>query len=149
MKNCNSSARTTAKYGSKSSLLFRQPCILAMLLLCAVFCQGQQLQKFEPTTGFIYSPGIQWTENKKQDSVIKIIIEKDTMIAVRNLLIYCLQEKSENDNANILLSMINLDYLKTIMKSKEFDFYLNEYKKAKAKNKKDRAKSFPQYGVRK
>ena len=37
MQNCNSSARTAAKQSSKSSLLFRQPCILAMLLLCAVF----------------------------------------------------------------------------------------------------------------
>ena len=41
MQNCNSSAGTTVKQSSKSSLLFRQPCILAMLLLCAVFCQGQ------------------------------------------------------------------------------------------------------------
>ena len=37
MQNCNSSARTTAKQSSKSSLLFRQLCILAMLLLAAVF----------------------------------------------------------------------------------------------------------------
>ena len=41
MQNCKSSARTTAKQSSKSSLLFRQPCILAMLLLCAVYCQAQ------------------------------------------------------------------------------------------------------------
>ena len=41
MQNQNTSARTAAKYGSKSSLLFRQPCFLAMLLLCAVFCQAQ------------------------------------------------------------------------------------------------------------
>ena len=37
MKNCKTSARTAAKQSSKSLLLFRQPCILAMLLLAAVF----------------------------------------------------------------------------------------------------------------
>ena len=41
MQNCKTSARTTAKQSSKSSLLFGQPCILAMLLLCAVYCQAQ------------------------------------------------------------------------------------------------------------
>lgn len=37
MQNCKTSARTAAQNGSKSSLLFRQPCILAILLLAAVF----------------------------------------------------------------------------------------------------------------
>ncbi len=37
MQNQSTSARTAAKKSFKCSLLFRQPCILAMLLLCAVF----------------------------------------------------------------------------------------------------------------
>lgn len=37
MQNQRTSVGTTAQKSSKSSLLFRQPCILAMLLLCAVF----------------------------------------------------------------------------------------------------------------
>lgn len=40
MQNCNSSARTAAKQSSKSSLLFRLPCILAMLLLAAGLLGG-------------------------------------------------------------------------------------------------------------
>lgn len=54
---------------------------------------------------------------------------------------------SENDNANILLSMINLDALKKIFKNKEFTFYLSEYKKAKSKNEKVRKKLYPAYSV--
>ena len=41
MQNQSTSARTTAKYGSKNSLLFRQAPILAILMLCAVYCQAQ------------------------------------------------------------------------------------------------------------
>lgn len=37
----NSSAGTAAQKSSKSSLMQRPAIILAMLLLCAVFCQGQ------------------------------------------------------------------------------------------------------------
>ncbi len=49
MQNCKSSARTTAQKSSKSPLLLRQPCILAMLMLCAVFCQAQlQLIGYAP-----------------------------------------------------------------------------------------------------
>jgi hypothetical protein len=117
-------------------------------MLCAVFCQGQEHQ-YKHKIGFIYSPGIQWTENKKQDSILDIIIEKDTMVAVRNLLTYCSQEKEEGDYARILLLMINLNYLQKVNKNKDFDFYLKEYRKSVAKNKKYRVKYFPEYSVRK
>ena len=127
-----------------------KPAIMAICLLAVVFInQAQetkiQVQEYDLQTGFIYSPGIRWIENEKQDSVLDIIIEQDTMVAVRNLLIYCLQEKDEGDNARVLLSMINLDVLKGMMKSKEFDFYLKEYRKTVAKNKKYRDNVFPQY----
>jgi hypothetical protein len=115
--------------------------VMAILMLFAVFCQGQIKIGIGTTkVGFIYSPGITWTENQKQDSVIDIFIEGDTMTAIRKLLIYCLQEKSENDNANILLLMINLDALKKMFNSKEFSFYLSEYRNVKTKNKKAREK---------
>lgn len=123
---------------------------LAILMLCAIFVNAQiKLSSEVPRIGFIYSPGISWTENQKQDSIINIFIEGDTMTAIRNLLIYCLQEKSENDYASILLSIINLDSLKKMFNSREFSFYLSEYRKAKAKNEKFRKKTYPMYGVRK
>ena len=144
------SAGTAVKKRSKCSLFARLPRLLAIPMLCAVFCQAQiSISSEEPRTGFIYSPGISWTENQKQDSVINIFIEGDTMTAIRNLLIYCLQEKSENDNANILLSMINLDHLKKMFNSKEFTFYLSEYRKVKSSNEKVRKKDYPMYDVRK
>ena len=150
MQNCKTSAGTAAQKSYKCSLLARLPLLLAILLLCAVSSQAQvSIGVGQSTTGFTYSPGIQWTENQKQDSVLKIYIEGDTMTAIRNLLVYCLQEKSENDNANIVLSMINLDYLKKIFKSKEFNYYLSEYAKAKAKNKKVRKRDYPMYEVSK
>ncbi len=37
MQNCKTSAGTAAQKSSKSTSLFRQPCILAMLLLAAVY----------------------------------------------------------------------------------------------------------------
>lgn len=117
--------------------------LIPLLTLCSLFCKGQiSISNDESTTGFIYSPGIQWTENSKQDSIVKIIIEGDTMRAVRNLLEYCTQENNENDNASIILSMINLNYLKKMFGSKEFNFYLKEYRKEVAKNKKARLKKF-------
>lgn len=97
------------------------------------------------STGFMYVKGVQWIENEKQDSIKNIVIEGDTMAAIRSLLVYCLQEKSENDYANLLLSQINLDYLKTMFKSKEFTYCLKEYRKVIAKNKKQRTKDFPTY----
>ena len=65
------------------------------------------------------------------------------MQVFRNLLIYCSQEKMENMYADLLLSMVNLDVLKEMMKSKEFDFYLNEYRKKVDKNRKYREKKYP------
>lgn len=124
--------------------------IAAILLLCAVTVKSQiKLSNMNVRTGFIYSPGISWTETQKQDSVINIFIEGDTMTAIRNLLLYCLQVKSENDNADILLSMINLDALKKMFNNKEFNFYLSEYRKAKAKNERVRKKIYPIHSVRK
>ena len=57
--------------------------LIALLMLCCTICKGQigMTDSFESTTTFIYSPGIRWTENKKQDSIVKIIIEGDTMEA--------------------------------------------------------------------
>ena len=119
-----------------------KPLIMLTLILfiLAVFCKPQIAVKVHTQcqTGFIYAPGITWTENKAQDSVIDIFIEGDTMTAVRNLLIYCMQEKNENDNAGVLLSMINLDHVKKLFNNKEFNFYLKEYRTAQAKNKKYR-----------
>ncbi len=122
--------------------------ILPILLLCAAFCQGQtqKINLFSSgdiTLSLSYSPGIEWTGNDRQDSVKSITIKGDTMTSVRNLLVYLLQEKEENDNARILLSMINLDQLKRVFKNKTFDFYLKEYKKTVDKNKKYRAENFP------
>lgn len=85
--------------------------------------------------GFIYVEGIMWTENRKQDSVIDIIIEGDTMTAIRNLLIYCLQEKQENDNAFYLLNTLNLDHLSKLINSEDFNFYLKQYRTSVKKNK--------------
>ena len=94
MQNCKTSAGTAAQKSYKCSLLARLPLLLAILLLCAVSSQAQvSIGVGQSTTGFTYSPGIQWTENQKQDSVLKIYIEGDTMTAIRNLLVYCLQEK--------------------------------------------------------
>lgn len=42
MQNQSTSARTAAKKSFKCSLLFRQPCILAMLFLCAVLSTEAQ-----------------------------------------------------------------------------------------------------------
>lgn len=42
MQNQRTSVGTTAQKSSKSRLLFRHPCILAMLLLCAVFSSEAQ-----------------------------------------------------------------------------------------------------------
>ncbi len=129
----------------KTSLL-----LIFAIVISTNICQSQIIigKAGEPINGFVYSPGIGWTENKTQDSVLRIVIEKDTMTAIRNLLNYCLQEKAENDNASILLSMINLEYLKTIVKRKEFNFYLAEYKKTVARNKKARNKLHPEYGIK-
>jgi len=116
-----------------------------LLILSMTFssvCYGQYSDSIIVTqgpTGFMYSEGIRWYENKKQDSVLDIIIEGDTMTAIRNLLVYCLQEKSEGDNARILLSMINLDELNKLFKNRDFNFYLKEYRKVVAKNKKEQA----------
>lgn len=120
--------------------------VIIIFVFCSLLCRSQVSVSTEPIrTGLIYSPGITWTENQKQGSVVDIFIEGDTMTAIRNLLVYCLQEKSENDNANIILSMINLEQLRQLFKNKEFNFYLLEYKKAKTKNKKERDKKFPKY----
>jgi hypothetical protein len=45
MQNQSTSARTAAQKSSKSSLIQRPAIILATLLLCAVFCQGQDTTK--------------------------------------------------------------------------------------------------------
>ncbi len=118
--------------------------IVCLFLSAKSFGQVMSITS-EPTTGFIYVEGIQWRENSKQDSVTDIIIEGDTMAAIRSLLIYCLQEKSENDNAGGLLSTLNLDYLQRLLKSKEFNYFHKEYKAALSKNKRARNKAFPQY----
>lgn len=87
---------------------------------------------------FIYADGIKWSENKKQDSIKQIFIEGDTMTAVRNLLVYCTQEKNEGDAARIVLSMLRLDVIGKIIKRKDFDYWVKQYKKIVAKNIKDR-----------
>ena len=70
--------------------LLKPALILAVVMCCFYSSFGQ---KYEHNIGFIYVKGMRWIENQKQDSVKKIIIEIDTMVAVRNLLIYCMQEK--------------------------------------------------------
>lgn len=100
-----------------------------------------------PEFGFIYCKGIGWTENKNQDSILSISIDGDTMTAVRSLLVYCTQEKNENDAAYRLLATVNLDQLSKIMESKEFDFYLKDYRKIVKKNKKQRIRDYPKIGI--
>lgn len=112
--------------------------ILSMLLFLNV-CNGQRndslLITFGTIThGFIFAHGITWTENKNQDSVLEIIIEGDTMAAIRNLLLYCLQGKKENEYAGYVLSTLNLDNLSAMIKNDDFDFYLKQYRKAVATN---------------
>ena len=73
MQNCNSSARTAAKQSSKSPWLFRQPCILAMLLLCAVYCKAQT----------------------QRDTVRVMLLMSDTSTTKATL---CCREDTLNDN---------------------------------------------------
>ena len=61
MQNQSTSARTAAKYGSKSSLLFRQAPILAILMLCAVWSGCNQKD---------------WFPIKKEKTENKIVIVK-------------------------------------------------------------------------
>jgi hypothetical protein len=92
-----------------------------------------------------YASGISFTryDDSTYDSIKKIFIEGDTMTAVRNLLVYCLQVKEESDYGSILLDMINLDELKKIFKSRDFNFYLSEYRKVLIKNKGRQKKFYP------
>jgi hypothetical protein len=123
--------------------------ILLMFKGCVAFGQNDsnfiRFSTEHYKSGFAFCAGVLWTSNAKQDSIINIFIEGDTMTAVRNLLVYCMQEKSENDNARILLSMINLDHIKTLFKSNDFIFYLKEYRKAIKENIKERAINYPYF----
>jgi len=118
-----------------------------ILILSLLICQNTkaQLMTGKIENGLSFVRGLSWEENQKQDSVTVIHIEGDTITAVKNLLIYCLQEKRENDYARILLSMLNLDNIKTMFKENDFSFYLKEYRKAVAENKKYRSIYFPEY----
>lgn len=117
---------------------------LSVFLLCVLISRGQLTIKDGPIkAGFMYSPGVMWEMNER-DSVTRIHITGDTLTAIKNLLIYCLQEKKENDNAAGLLSIINLDQFKKTYNYRPFNFYLAEYRKAVASNKKYRQKHFPE-----
>lgn len=96
-------------------------------------------------TGLIYCRGIEWTENQKQDSVKEIIITSDTMTVVRNLLVYLLQQKNENDAAGLILSMINLNQLKKIFNDSDFNYFVDDYKKVVTRNKAALTRQFPEY----
>lgn len=109
------------------------------MLLFFGFCNGQKkdsiLITFGTTThGFVFAHGITWTENKKQDSVLKIIIQGDTMDAIRSLLLYCLQEKEESDYASYVFRALNLDNLSAFLKNEDFDFYLKQYRTSVERN---------------
>lgn len=98
-------------------------------------------------SGLVYYHVILYQTNNIGDSVAEIEIEGDTMKAVKNMLVYLLQQKSENDDASIILSMINLDYLKTFgpfKGDKTFSYYVDDYKKVVAKNKGELRKRFPE-----
>jgi hypothetical protein len=113
----------------------------SLFVILAIYCQNANCQH---ESGYIYVKGITWITNQKQDSIKKIIIEGDTMITIKNLLIYCMQEKEENYYAGTLLSLVNLDLLKSILKNKDFDFYLKKYRLILDKNKKYRDENFPE-----
>ena len=121
---------------------------LFVLLLCN-FCKAQVLVAADTTIlygiSLTYASGISFTryDDSTYDSIKKIFIEGDTMTAVRNLLVYCLQVKEESDYGSILLDMINLDELKKIFKSRDFNFYLSEYRKVLIKNKGRQKKFYP------
>ncbi len=130
--------------------------LLLLLVPCIAFSQRYEKSPIDsmpqyitwnlpPTMGFMYCKGIRWTETKKQDSVLNIEIEGDTMTAIRNLLVFCMQEKEEKDGAEMLLRSLNLDYLKTFLNDKTFDYLLKDYRKVVSKNKKARDKAFPEY----
>lgn len=97
------------------------------------------------TTSFVFSKGIEWVESNHQDSIKNIIIEGDTMTAIRNLLIYCLQVKRENEYAKTLWQMVNIDKINELYGSEDFDFYVKKYKKILAQNKKYKYQKFTGY----
>ncbi len=116
------------------------------LITCAVmFCFYLSAQESKSKVGFIYVEGIKWTENEKQDSVINIFIEKDTMQVVRNLLIYCLFINDEKNAANFLLSTINLDQLQKVVNNNHYNIAYGEYKKVIFRNKKYFDNKYPKY----
>ena len=137
--------------------------LVASFILFSLVCKGQDStvkssliftsspvyfdSVFVGSTELIYAPGISWTESDNQDSIIKIQIEGDTMMAIRNLLVYCLQEKDEADNGTMVLSNINLNILKKMFNSKYFNIEVAEYRKTILKNKKERLKKFGKFGV--
>ena len=67
----NSSAGTAAQKSSKCSLIQRQAIILAMLLLCAVFCQAQTWEKS------IWNP---YELTGKMDTVERYYVEVDSFL---------------------------------------------------------------------
>lgn len=115
--------------------------LILSMLLSFTFCKGQKNDSLLimygssfHTMGFIFAHGISWTKNEKQDSVLEIIIQGDTMTAIRNLLLYCMQEKEENDNAGYVLRTLNLDHLSSLIKNEDFDFYLKQYRNSIERN---------------
>ncbi|MHA4844442.1 hypothetical protein ACX0G7_09770 [Flavitalea antarctica] len=115
--------------------------LITILLVPATVCA--QITSFtvsigEVSNGFIYSEGIQWRHDSTGKRIKDIIITGDTMTAIKNLLIYCLEEKHENDQAKGILSHINLSVLQGWFKSPEFNYYVKEYKKAVATSEKRR-----------
>jgi hypothetical protein len=95
--------------------------------------------------GIICVDGLAWSTNYKQDSVINIYIERDTMAVIRALLVHYIQVKEEGDAANMLLSIIDLNILQKVINSREYDIYLKEYKYISNKNIKYRKNHWPQY----
>lgn len=122
--------------------------ICMIILVSSIICKAQTDTSYLITGGsygFIYCKGISYTSKPRNSLYIyekaqKIIIEGDTMTAVRNLLTYLLEEKNENDYAQVLLSRINLPYMSKLFKDKTFDFYLKGYKIIIDNNKKQRNK---------
>lgn len=92
MQNQSTSARTAAKKSFKCSLLFRQPCILAMLLLCAVLSTEAQttltIDSVFLSTGTI-TLGSTWPKKNTtigRDTVSVVLLVSDT--AVPNAVVY-------------------------------------------------------------
>jgi hypothetical protein len=114
----NSSAGTAAQKSSKCSLIQRPAIILAMLLLCAVFCQGQDIKFSIDTTKHSFLSVSEWTLQiqdsakglvayQKKDSSLVVIDSAATINVLMNTIKQIQEENKKLYAAQDILSYIN------------------------------------------